>query len=656
MNSVSPSVALNDGHFIPVLGFGTTVPHKLVPKNEAIKATKMAIDAGFRHFDSAYLYRIEEEVGQAIRSKIADGTVKREDIFYTSKLWSTFHRPELVRSCLEITLKKAQLDYVDLYIIHFPMALQPGDDYFPKDEHGNLLIDPVDLCDTWEAMEKCKDAGLARSIGVSNFNRRQLEMILNKPGLKYKPVCNQVECHVYLNQSKMLDYCKSKDIALVAYCTLGSSRDTLWVDQNSPVLLEDPVLCAMAKKYKQTPALVALRYLLQRGIVVLARSFNEKRIKENMKVFEFQLTSEDIKVLDGLNKNLRYNSADYLEEDCWFSKKYLNHRNREVEYTRMNPKHCVVLSDGHRIPVLGFGTFAPEEVPKSMATEATKIAIDAGFRHIDAAYLYQNEEEVGLAIRSKIADGTVKREDIFYTSKLPSTCHRPEMVRLCLEKSLKKLQLEYVDLYLIHFPVSMKPDNDLNPALENGKFLFDTVDLRDTWEAMEKCKDAGLTRSIGVSNFNRRQLEMILNKPGLKYKPVCNQVECHPYFNQSKLLDYCKSKDIVLVAYGALGTQRYKKWIDENAPYLLEDPILCAMAEKHKQTPALISLRYLLQRGIVVLAKSFNEKRIKENMKVFEFQLPAEDMAVIDSLNKNYRYATANVTSAHPDYPYSDEY
>nr|XP_034353956.1 prostaglandin-E(2) 9-reductase-like isoform X2 [Arvicanthis niloticus] len=291
-----------------------------------------------------------------------------------------------------------------------------------------------------------------------------------------------------------------------------------------------------------------------------------------------------------------------------------------------------------------------------MAMEATKIAIDAGFRHIDSAYFYQNEEEVGLAIRSKIADGTVKREDIFYTSKLSPTCHRPELVQPCLEQSLKKLQLDYVDLYLIHFPVSMKPGNDLCPMYENGKLVFDTVDLRDTWEAMEKCKDAGLAKSIGVSNFNRRQLEMILNKPGLKYKPVCNQVECHPYLNQSKLLDYCKSKDIVLVAYGALGTQRCKKWIEEDAPYLLEDPTLCAMAEKHKQTPALISLRYLLQRGIVTIAKSFNEKRIKENIKVFEFQLPAEDMAVLERLNKNYRYAMVHITSAHPNYPYSDEY
>nr|AAH51128.1 4921521F21Rik protein [Mus musculus] len=322
----------------------------------------------------------------------------------------------------------------------------------------------------------------------------------------------------------------------------------------------------------------------------------------------------------------------------------------------MNPKRYMELSDGHHIPVLGFGTFVPGEVSKSMVAKATKIAIDAGFRHIDSAYFYQNEEEVGLAIRSKVADGTVRREDIFYTSKLPCTCHRPELVQPCLEQSLRKLQLDYVDLYLIHCPVSMKPGNDLIPTDENGKLLFDTVDLCDTWEAMEKCKDSGLAKSIGVSNFNRRQLEMILNKPGLRYKPVCNQVECHPYLNQSKLLDYCKSKDIVLVAYGALGSQRCKNWIEENAPYLLEDPTLCAMAEKHRQTPALISLRYLLQRGIVIVTKSFNEKRIKENLKVFEFHLPAEDMAVIDRLNRNYRYATARIISAHPNYPFLDEY
>ncbi|XP_036044042.1 aldo-keto reductase family 1 member C21-like isoform X2 [Onychomys torridus] len=297
----------------------------------------------------------------------------------------------------------------------------------------------------------------------------------------------------------------------------------------------------------------------------------------------------------------------------------------------MNSKcQRVELNDGHFIPVLGFGTAVPLEVPRSKIKELTKIAIDAGFRHFDSASVYKTEDYVGEVIRSKIADGTVKREDIFYTTKVWCNCLHPELVRSSLEQSLKKVQLDYVDLYLMHFPIALK--------------------------AMERCKEAGLTKSIGVSNFNRRQLETILNKPGLKYKPVCNQVECHLYLNQMKLLDFCKSNDIVLVAYGVLGTQRYTGWVDPNVPILLDEPVLCSMAKKYNQTPALIALRYQLQRGIVALNSTLNEKRVKENIKVFEFQLSTEDMKVLDGLNRNLRYINVSQFAGHSNYPFSDEY
>ncbi|NP_084177.2 aldo-keto reductase family 1 member C21 [Mus musculus] len=323
----------------------------------------------------------------------------------------------------------------------------------------------------------------------------------------------------------------------------------------------------------------------------------------------------------------------------------------------MNSKcHCVILNDGNFIPVLGFGTALPLECPKSKAKELTKIAIDAGFHHFDSASVYNTEDHVGEAIRSKIADGTVRREDIFYTSKVWCTSLHPELVRASLERSLQKLQFDYVDLYLIHYPMALKPGEENFPVDEHGKLIFDRVDLCATWEAMEKCKDAGLTKSIGVSNFNYRQLEMILNKPGLKYKPVCNQVECHPYLNQMKLLDFCKSKDIVLVAYGVLGTQRYGGWVDQNSPVLLDEPVLGSMAKKYNRTPALIALRYQLQRGIVVLNTSLKEERIKENMQVFEFQLSSEDMKVLDGLNRNMRYIPAAIFKGHPNWPFLDEY
>ncbi|XP_035162640.1 prostaglandin-E(2) 9-reductase-like isoform X2 [Callithrix jacchus] len=301
------SVILNDGHFMPMLGFGTSAPRKVAMSNVE-EAVQVAIDVGYRHIDSAYSYLNEEAIGQAIRKKIANGTVKRTDIFYTTKMWGTFSRPELVQRGLELSLQKLQLSYVNLYLVHYPVSLQPGEEFIPMDSQGKIIFDTVDLCSMWEradmyylplagytddssqhyplqAMEKCKDAGLARSIGVSNFNRRQLEMILNKPGLRYKPVCNQVECHPYLNQSKLLEYCKSKDIVMTGYAALGSDPGKEWVKKDNPVLLEDPVLNAIAEKHRRTPAQVALRYQLQRGVVVLAKSFTEKRIKENFQLF-----------------------------------------------------------------------------------------------------------------------------------------------------------------------------------------------------------------------------------------------------------------------------------------------------------------------------------------------------------------------------------
>ncbi|CAO2595106.1 Aldo-keto reductase family 1 member C15 [Lemmus lemmus] len=297
----------------------------------------------------------------------------------------------------------------------------------------------------------------------------------------------------------------------------------------------------------------------------------------------------------------------------------------------MDLKHSrlVKLNDGNLMPVLGFGTYASDGVPKSKANEATKIAIDVGFRHIDAAYFYQNEEEVGQALRDKMADGTVKRDDLFYTTKIWTTFLRPELVCQCLERSLKKLGLDYVDLCIIHAPIAMKKEN-----LQRAEYREKVTTYFFPPQALEKCKDLGLTKSIGVSNFNRKVLELILNKPGLKYKPVCNQVECHPYLNQSKLLEFCKSKDIVLVAYSALGSHR----ISDNSPYLLEEPILKTIAKKHSRTPGQVALRYQLQRGVVVLAKSFNEKRIKENFEVFDFELTGEDMKEIDGLNRNLPY------------------
>uniref|UniRef100_A0A4W4H6W6 NADP-dependent oxidoreductase domain-containing protein n=1 Tax=Electrophorus electricus TaxID=8005 RepID=A0A4W4H6W6_ELEEL len=276
------------------------------PKGTAYESVKLAIEIGYRHIDGALVYFNEHEVGQAIREKIADGTVKREDIFYCGKLWNTFHPPELVRPALERTLKTLQLEYVDLYIIELPMAFKPGDTFYPKDENGKIVYHETDLCATWEALEACIDAGLTKSLGVSNFNKRQLELILNKPGLKYKPVTNQIECHPYFTQPKMMQYCKQNDIIIVGYSPLGTSRDPSWVNLKNPPLLEDKLLVAIAKKYNKNTAQIALRFNVQRGVVVIPKSFSPKRIKENFEIFDFFLTDDEMRAIEGLNKNIRF--------------------------------------------------------------------------------------------------------------------------------------------------------------------------------------------------------------------------------------------------------------------------------------------------------------------------------------------------------------
>uniref|UniRef100_A0A8C6YDR6 Aldo-keto reductase family 1 member D1 n=1 Tax=Naja naja TaxID=35670 RepID=A0A8C6YDR6_NAJNA len=276
------------------------------PKGTCAESVKTAIDVGYRHFDGAFVYHNEDEVGQAIREKIAEGKIKREDVFYCGKLWNTCHPPEMVRPTLEKTLRILQLDYVDLYIIELPMAFQPGENLYPKDESGKWLYHETDLCATWEALEACKDAGLVKSLGVSNFNRRQLEMILNKPGLKYKPVSNQIECHPYFTQPKLLEFCKLHDIVPVGYSPLGTSRDESWVNVSSPPLLDDPLLNAIGEKYNKTAAQVVLRFSIQRGVVVIPKSFHPKRIRENFQIFDFSLTDKEMKDIEALNKNVRY--------------------------------------------------------------------------------------------------------------------------------------------------------------------------------------------------------------------------------------------------------------------------------------------------------------------------------------------------------------
>ncbi|GAB0090120.1 Aldo-keto reductase [Sergentomyia squamirostris] len=301
----------------------------------------------------------------------------------------------------------------------------------------------------------------------------------------------------------------------------------------------------------------------------------------------------------------------------------------------------VTLNNGKKIPILGLGTWGS---PTGEVSRAVKEAIDLGYRHIDCAFVYGNEQEVGEGLAAKFADNTVKREEVFVTSKLWNTFHRADLVRPALEKTLKNLRLERLDLFLIHWPMGYKEDGELFPADADGKTLFSDVDYVETWKAMEECCKAGLTTSIGLSNFNIRQVERILSIATIK--PVMNQVEYHPYLHQQELSKFCRSKNILITGYSPLGSPA-RPWVTSDDPVLLEDPKVKAVAERCGKSVAQVLIRWQLQLDHITIPKSTNTKRIKENFDVFDFELSKQDMEDLGSLNRDERFVPMTACAGH---------
>ncbi|KAK2707236.1 aldo-keto reductase family 1 member A1-like [Artemia franciscana] len=333
----------------------------------------------------------------------------------------------------------------------------------------------------------------------------------------------------------------------------------------------------------------------------------------------------------------------------------------------MSVRDHILLNNSLKFPVIGLGTWQAE--PSEIKT-AIDTALEVGYRHIDTAFSYMNEEAIGDTLQEWFNSKKLKRGDLFITTKLPMPAVRPEDVEPYLRESLKRLKLKYVDLYLIHCPIGLKPvDDNVNntfPTLPDGTVSLDPVtDLPATWKAMEAQVDNGLAKSIGVSNFNCVQIEKIVRHA--RILPVTDQVELHVEFMQKPLRALCKLHNIVVTAYAPIGSPGRTKFYAARGqkappiPCLIHNPLVGEVAKKHNKSNAQVLLRHLLQHGLVVIPKSCNPKRIKENFQLMDFQLDSEDMKKLDSLDKGAKGRTFDFLlfkgiDQHPEYPFVDEY
>src|SRR6476619_3258507 len=258
------------GH-MPAVGFGTLIPEAAA----TISATSDAMEAGFRHFDCEERYWNDREVGEALKAGLAAGGIAREDIFVTTKLWNSNHRPGRVEPAFEASLDRLGLNYLDLYLIHTPFAFQPGDEQDPRDQNGNVLYDrDVTLLDTWRAMESLVDHGRCRAIGLSDISLNELLPIYESA--RIKPAVVQVEAHPYLPETELLEFCKEEGVVCVAFAPLGHGM--------RPGPLEDPVVSAIAARVEKTPAQVLLAWAVQRGTALLTTPRTAARAQENLNI------------------------------------------------------------------------------------------------------------------------------------------------------------------------------------------------------------------------------------------------------------------------------------------------------------------------------------------------------------------------------------
>ncbi|CAJ0595071.1 unnamed protein product [Cylicocyclus nassatus] len=634
-----PLITLSNGTKMPQVGLGTWQSSP----EEVKGAVKYAINTGYRLIDTAAIYENEEAIGEAIQELIKEKKIKREDLFITTKLWVTHLHPDDTESAIRESLKKLKLDYVDLYIFHMPTCF--NHDMTQQNRS-------VTVTDVWKGLEGVYKKKLTKAIGVSNCSGEQIERIMKVAEVPIHVA--QVELHLYWPQHEFQEICKKHKIAITSYATMGSPGRSAFSLKSgaklewapAPKDMDDEKVKKLAAKYKKTPAQILLRYAMDRNIAIIPKSVKIARIKENFDVFDFSLKPDEIKDMETGAHRQRLFWHEFMEghpEDAFAAER----KKDQVKMTVGGP--TITLSNGTKMPQVGLGTWqsSPEEVKG-----AVKYAINTGYRLIDTAAIYENEDAIGEAIQELVKEKKIKREDLFITTKLWVTHLHPDDTEGAIRESLKKLKLDYVNLYIFHMPTCFNHD-----MTEQNR----SVSVTDVWKGLEGVYKKKLTKAIGVSNCSGEQIERIMKVAEVPIHVA--QVELHLYWPQHEFQEVCKKHNIAITSYATMGSPgRFAFGLKSGAkmewapaPSDMDDAKVKKLAAKYKKTPAQILLRYAMDRNIAIIPKSVKNARIKENFDVFDFSLKPDEIKDMETGAHRQRLFWHEFMEGHPEDAFAAE-
>ncbi|KAK9802610.1 hypothetical protein WJX73_002049 [Symbiochloris irregularis] len=600
-----PYATLNNGVKIPLIGLGTFKSED-TGMDEVVHA---ALRAGFRHIDAAQHYLNEPAIGVALEKAFQAQVCAREEVFITSKLWNTDHGREDVRPALLQTLKDLRLKYLDNYLIHWPVV--------EPQQAGELS---PSIQETWQALEECVDEGLVRCIGVSNFSVKQLERVLSYA--RIRPAINQVEVHPFWRNDALISFCKKEGVHVSAYCPMGTPwTSAKAVIRRAPSCSSHPVVQEIARKYNKHALLVLIRWGIQHGTSVLAKSSNPHHIRQNLEgTLGWHLAPQDFDAISNIDFQLRLvDGIRFLRpegpyrnmDEMWDETETEECRQKFIRSVYKFPKMpSVKLATGQRMPMLGMGSWRAGN-----AQDTVERALRSGVRHIDCSSQYGSEKIIGAAMEEVFSDWLVDRPEVFLTSRVwmgeeGMDMTMAEEIRHSCKQTLSGLKTSYLDLYLL-------------PADSHRKML------KEAWRGMEALVKEGLVRSIGLYGGGLEALQSVTAI--CKIAPAVIATELHPHCCNLELLDFCKSKGVQVVA-AAWPAGFYKA---HKEPHMLKEATVQDTAQGLGKTPAQVLIRWALQLGACVCPKAASHDHIKGILDVLKWELSPEQFEALCSVTQH---------------------